>query len=208
MPNLPCSLLFLSLLIDRRRGGAIDPSGFRDHDGNLFLTYKIDGNSLGGGGTCGNGDFSHRTPIILQQVAKRDGVTSMGRAHEILDRGHSDGPLIEAPSLTRTEEGVYILFFSSNCYNGPYYDTSYATSATGVHGPYHKSKKPLLTTGADGGRLQSPGGATVGSDGKKLVFHSDKKAGDPSVRQMWTGYLKVQDETSSIAERSNNSPRS
>lgn len=186
-------------LICFRDGGAIDPSGFQDSDGNQFVTYKVDGNSLGGGGPCGNADGSHHTPLVLQQVSKHDGFTLVGGSQTILDRGNADGPLIEAPSLIRTREGVYVLFFSSNCYNGPYYDTSYAKSTNGVRGPYHKSKKPLLVTGGDGRRLQSPGGTTVAPDGKRFVFHSDQKPSDPSVRQMWTGHLNIRGTTVSIA---------
>ena len=136
---------------------------------------------------------------MLQEVSKKDGFTLIGSAREILDRGQADGPLIEAPSLTRTKDGVYILFFSSNCYNGPHYDTSYATSTTGVHGPYYKSKEPLLMSGGDGNRLNSPGGTTVGVGGKRIVFHSDQTPDNSSVRQMWTGYLEIEGTTVSIA---------
>ena len=172
-----------------RQGGAIDAAGFRDIDGSRWVVYKIDGNSLGGGGMCGNADFSHGTPIMLQQVSPKDSTTPVGDPQPILDRSYWDGPLIEAPSLIRTSEGIYVLFFSSNCYNGPLYDVSYATSATGVRGPYQKSSKPLLVTGSEGGRLQSPGGVTVGAAGRRLVFHSDRKPSDASVRQMWTAEL-------------------
>jgi len=123
----------------------------------------------------------------------------VGGNQTILDRDDTDGPLIEAPSLIRTQEGVYVLFFSSNCYSGPYYDTSYATSTTGVHGPYHKSTKPLLITGGDGRGLQSPGGTTVAPDGKSFVFYNDQKPSDPTVRQMWTGKLDIRGTTVSIA---------
>jgi beta-xylosidase len=36
------------------QGGAIDPSGFTDADGTYYVVYKIDGNSIGHGGSCGN----------------------------------------------------------------------------------------------------------------------------------------------------------
>lgn len=129
---------------------------------------------------------------MLQQVSSDNGVDLIGDPQEILDRGKYDGPLIEAPSLVRTAEGVYILFFSSNCYNGPLYDTSYATSTNGVHGPYTKSSKPLLLTGDNKKQLQSPGGLDVGTDGVNVVFHSDLKPSNADVRQMWTGQLVIQ----------------
>ena len=170
------------------QGGAIDPAGFADSDGKLYVVYKIDGNSLGGGGTCGNGNEEYSTPIMLQEV-NSDGVTANGDPTQILDRGDADGPLIEAPDLI-LKDGTYYLFFSSNCYNGPDYDTSYAT-ATAVGGPYTKASSPLLVSGDDGGALNSPGGATVGSDGTQMVFHSDSTAGDADVRQMWTAGITV-----------------
>ena len=178
------------------QGGAIDPAGFQDSDGSLYVVYKIDGNSLGGGGTCGNGDESYATPIMLQAL-NSDGVTANGNPTQILDRGPADGPLIEAPDLV-LNAGTYFLFFSSNCYNGPDYDTSYAT-ASAVGGPYTKAASPLLVSGGDGGALNSPGGATVGPDGTQMVFHSDSVAGDSSVRQMWTAGISISGTTVSIS---------
>lgn len=163
------------------------------------MVYKVDGNSLGGGGQCGNGDLSHSTPTVLQQVSIDDGITLIGGPQQILDRGEFDGPLIEAPSLLRTSEGVYVLFFSSNCYNGFLYATSYATSTNGIRGPYQKSSTPLLLTGDNGNRLQSPGGLGVGPSGVNVLFHSDKEPGNPDVRQMWTGRLAIQGTNVQIA---------
>lgn len=174
------------------QGGAIDPAGFTDADGTRYVVYKVDGNSLGGGGTCGNGDYSHRTPILLQKL-KADGVTRDGNPVQILDRDDADGPLVEAPSLVYSDS-QYVLFFSSNCFNGDLYDTSYAI-ADDVAGPYTKAQAPdapLLVTGGDGGKFNSPGGAMVGPEGTSLVFHSDLTPGDPGVRQMWTTGITIQ----------------
>ena len=70
------------------------------------------------------------TPIMLQEVNATTGVSQIGKATQILERGDSDGPLVEAPSLMRSSEGIYVLFFSSQCYSGLSYDTSYAASTT------------------------------------------------------------------------------
>jgi len=170
------------------QGGAIDPGLFFDADGSMYVVYKIDGNSLGGGGICGNGDESHGTPIMLQAL-NTDGVTLNGDPVQILDRDTNDGPLIEAPYLV-LHEGTYVLFFSSNCFNGPYYDTSYAT-ADAITGPYTEAASPLLVSGGNDGALNSPGGASVSSDGRQMVFHSDSAANDASVRQMWTAGISI-----------------
>lgn len=156
------------------QGGSIDPSGFQDVDGRRFVTYKIDGNSLGHGGDCFNSVKPLvSTPIMLQEV-EADGVNPTGKAVQILDRDDSDGPLVEAPNIIRTAEGVYILFHSSHCFTSLQYDVRYAT-ATNVMGPYTKNPTPLLTTGDYS--LQAPGGATITKDGTKMVFHADCPAG-------------------------------
>jgi beta-xylosidase len=151
-------------------GGAIDPDGFLDKStGKRYVTYKVDGNSIGHGGLCMNSVAPIvPTPILLQEVGK-DGITLIGKAIKILDRDDRDGPLIEAPSLHRSDEGIYFLFFSSNCFTTPLYDISYAT-ATKIVGPYTKSKRPLLVTG-DGPNLIAPGGMDIIQDGDMILFH-------------------------------------
>lgn len=170
-------------------GGAIDPAGFVDTDGKVYVVYKIDGNSLGGGGPCGNQDGSHHTTIMLQEVSAKDGFTLIGNPTVLIDRSNTDGPLVEAPSLVRSSGGVYVLFFSSNCYRTQFYDTSYAT-AKSVRGPYVKSSKALLTTGLEG--LLSPGGTDVLADGSRIVFHADAKPADATVRYMYTKEINIQ----------------
>ncbi|EIW81936.1 glycoside hydrolase family 43 protein [Coniophora puteana RWD-64-598 SS2] len=165
------------------QGGAIDPAGFQDTDGTRYVVYKVDGNNLGGGGSCGNGDGSHSTPLMLQPM-QSDGVTPNGDAVQILDRDAGDGPLIEAPKLVLVN-GVYAVFFSSNCYNTDLYDVSYAT-ASSVKGPYTKAGTPLLVTGNDG--LTAPGGMTPTPDGSFAVFHATSNP-SPLTRPMWTAQL-------------------
>lgn len=174
-----------------KQGGAIDPAGFIDSSsGAVYVVYKVDGNSLGGGGPCGNADHTHSTPIMLQEVSPSDGISRIGDPIPILDRDDGDGPLIEAPSLARSGDGTYILFFSSNCYNTDLYDVSYAT-APRIEGPYTKSKKPLLRSGDGGGVLKSPGGADVAMDATRVVFHGDREKADAGVREMYVGELTV-----------------
>ena len=94
--------------------------------------------------------------------------------------------------------GTYFLFFSSNCFNGPLYDTSYAT-APAITGPYTKAAAPLLVTGGDGGKLNSPGGTTAGKAGKRIVFHADRDPGNSGVRQMWTAGINIEGNVVSIS---------
>ena len=180
----------------------MDASGFQDPvDGRRYVIYKVDGNSLGGGGGCGNGNGQFKTPLLLQEVSGDDGVTKVGEPVEVLDRdaGGGDGALVEAPSLVYSERGgvdgggVYVLFFSSHCFNGPDYDVKYAT-ASSVTGPYTRGKGGgvLLRSGEYGGtRLNSPGGATVEEGGRRMVFHADERPADAGVRQMWAAEIEV-----------------
>lgn len=157
-------------------GGAIDPAGFLDPStGRRYILWKVDGNSLGHGGACGN-DIAPimPTPIMLQEVDSDDGITFIGEAVQILDRDALDGPLIEAPAMHRSSEGIYFLFFSSNCFTTPMYDTSYAT-ATHILGPYTKASRPLFITG-DGPDLVGPGGMDIIPDGNMILFHGHMTA--------------------------------
>lgn len=125
---------------------------------------------------------------MIQRMSA-NGLNAVGSPTQILDRGTADGPLVEAPSLVRSAGGVYVLFFSSNCYAGALYDISYAT-ASSVAGPYTKSSAPLLTTGSPYGQLYSPGGADVARDGTKLVFHADLGT-SANTRQMYTAAITI-----------------
>jgi len=177
------------------QGGAIDPAGFVDADGKVYVVYKVDGNSQGGGGPCGNANGEFKTPLMLQEVSASDGYTPIGDPTPLIDRDEGDGPLVEAPSLVRSADGTYVLFFSSNCYNTKLYDSSYATAAS-VKGPYSKSRAPLLTSGFRG--LLSPGGTDVLADGSSIVFHGDLKAEDAGVRQVFGSRIRIDGTTVSL----------
>jgi beta-xylosidase len=157
-----------ALISSPGQGGAIDASGFQDVDGSLYLFYKVDGNSMGGGGPCGNANGQFATPIMMIPM-QDDGVSPRGPPSTAIDRSPADGPLVEAPSISRSPDGTYNLFFSSNCFNTPLYDVTWAT-APSINGPWTKFG-PLLVTGTNG--LQAPGGASIASDGTHMVFHAN-----------------------------------
>lgn len=150
-------------------GGGIDPAGFLDRStGKRYIVYKVDGNSLGHGGLCRNDVLPIiPTPLMLQEVDPDDGVTLIGSPTQLLDRDALDGPLIEAPAMYLSTEGVYFLFFSSHCFTTPLYHTAYATSKN-ITGPYTRAKRPLLITGdADEYDL-----GIVGPGGLDIIHHS------------------------------------
>lgn len=170
-------------------GGAIDPTGFIDADGSLHMAYKVDGNNIGHGGLCGNTvDPIVPTPIMLQKMHP-DGTTPDGPPVQILDRTDQDGPLVEAPQLVRSHQGVYFLFYSSGCTRSPSYDIRYAT-ATVLAGPYTRAQDPLIASGDWG--LLAPGSVGVADDGDggyKMAFHARVGNYQGSVRAMFTTAL-------------------
>jgi hypothetical protein len=173
------------------KGGAIDAAAFTDHDLTPYVLYKVDGNNIGHGGECGNTiQPREQTPIMLQKL-QADGVSPDGSPISILNRTAADGPLVEAPELLRSHEGVYFLFFSSGCTRAPSYDLKFAT-ATNIAGPYTRAGSPLLQTGDWG--LHAPGSAGMFPDGKgrwNVVFHARVAAEQGRVRAMFAGKLEL-----------------
>ncbi|KAL9594477.1 MAG: hypothetical protein Q9179_005376, partial [Wetmoreana sp. 5 TL-2023] len=159
------------LACNEEAGGSIDPAGFKDKDGQNYVVYKVDGNSKGNGGVCNNSKPPIKsTPIKLQKL-RSNLITPDGDPKTILDRDDNDGPLVEAPSINY-KNGLYYLFFSSNCYSTPQYDVSFAT-AQNVWGPYtkaHAPDAPLLVTSKE---LSAPGGADVSIEGTYMAFHGN-----------------------------------
>ena len=199
-PSGPYEPATTSIACPASQGGAIDANGFQDADGSNYVVYKIDGNSIGHGGNCGNSvDPIVPTPIMLQKL-NADGTATDGSAPvQILDRDDADGPLVEAPSLTRVADStsaggfLYILFFSSNCYSSSLYDVSYATSTNGIAGPYTKAQAPvapLLQTGKPDASLYAPGGLSISPTSNMVVFMADQGT-TSDVRQMYSGTVNI-----------------
>ena len=147
--------------------GAIDAAPYKE-DGKYYIVYKV------------NGYYETGTPLMLQPL-NDDALTVKGDPIFLIDRDERDGPDIEAPSLHK-EGDTYILTFSSNVFDSPLYDVSWAT-APALKGPYSKTNDgPLLVTGAQSnvGPMVAPGGAAFSEShkGKKIVFHAFKNGVD------------------------------
>ena len=165
--------------------------------GQRYVTYKVDGNSIGNGDLPDYGDCGNTvspivpTPIILQAVAA-DGVTPQGASTTILNNnGLSDNGVVEAPSLVKTASGEFVLFFSNGCYDTVNYTVNYAT-ASSVTGPYTRYG-PLFQTGTDG--LYAPGGADILWDAQHMVFHADYPYQNASNRALYTAVVNIQGNT-------------
>ncbi|KAK3678023.1 hypothetical protein LTR78_002118 [Recurvomyces mirabilis] len=164
------------------QGGAIDPSGYLNADGTRWVVYKIDGNAIGHGGSCGNTVRPIvQTPIMLQQVAA-DGHSKIGNPIQLISNDLDDGPVVEAPALAYLD-GKYVLFFSSNCFATSLYDVSYAI-ASDIRGPYRKGG-PLYVTGNMG--MYAPGGLDVALNGNRAIWHGNVAGG----RAAFTGIASL-----------------
>ena len=54
-----------ALICPLSQGGAIDASGYNDN-GSRYIVYKIDGNSIGNGGACGNDGRTYQRRMQVQ----------------------------------------------------------------------------------------------------------------------------------------------
>lgn len=176
------------------QGGAIDPALFTDPaSGNLYVLYKIDGNSLNAPGS----NTYAPTPIMLQQIQPSDGATPIGDPVQVLDHD-STQPLVEAPAMFfDAESETYFLLYSANMFSTSNYNLLYAT-ASSITGPYTPAQSPLLATGDFS--LNGPGSADVDAAGGQIVFHSTVSSGGgsqaadngPLNRWMYSGGLHVE----------------
>jgi len=168
-----------------KQGGAIDISGFYDRSTNRrYVVYKVDGNSIGHGGECGNTVKPIvPTPILMQRVDANNGYGLIGTPLQILTNTPADGPYVEAPALNYMG-GKYVLFYSPQCYTTPKYDVSYAI-ADSITGPYIRSGSLFKTGGPLG--FQAPGGLDVAVNGDHAVWHANYGKG----RALFTGKLTL-----------------
>lgn len=178
------------------QGGAIDASTFIDSDNSLYVLYKIDGNSKGNGGSCGNTVSPIiSTPIIIQAVAS-DGITKSGDAVQVLTNIDEDGPLVEAPSLIHAGDGTYFLFYSSGCYTDSSYTAKYATSDAPMTAFTRGATNPLLRSDGVYG-LDGPGGLDAAFDDVHVAFHA-RSAADDKRRFLYTGSITISGDTISM----------
>lgn len=147
------------LVCQRDRGGSIDPSPFVDADGRAYLVWKSEGTATG------------EPTRIWSQGLTPDGLGLVGEPTELL---HTDqpweGPIVEAPSMTRTADGYHLLY-SGNRWETADYAVGHATCASPA-GPCTKTGAPVL---ASRGSLAGPGSAEVFTDatgGLHLAFHA------------------------------------
>ncbi|KAI0133838.1 glycoside hydrolase family 43 protein [Xylariales sp. AK1849] len=187
------------LICDTAGGGAIDASGYDDGT-DRWITWKVDGNSLGGATTCQSGTPSGSytsTPIMIQRMA-RDGLTLLDSPKTILDNlGSSNDGVVEAPSLFKIRDGLFVLFYSAHCYASDDYDIEYAFSST-IDGSY--TGRGLLLRTVDNTGVYAPGGLDIDPNGINIIYHGRNGAGQggSGTRYMYSATLSISEEAVSF----------
>ncbi|KAK5442012.1 hypothetical protein LTS15_011059 [Exophiala xenobiotica] len=195
-PNVtgPYTPLETTLVCDLPGGGNIDPNLFQDPiNGQAYLIYKTDGNTIGHGGACGNtNDPVAPTPLHLQLLNATDLVTTIGDPIYLFSNMgdlKQDGPNVERPCLV-FQESTYYLLYNAQCYAELNYRVDFVSCAigidtnTGILGCDWKALKKeqqtwgnrtLVKTGTSvsGFTLHAPGSMDVSPDQHKIVFHGD-----------------------------------
>lgn len=125
-------------------GGSIDPSTYRDGYGFLHLTWKSEGETVGGRAT------------IWSQYLSGDGRSVVGDPAALLSADERwEDRVIENPSLVELG-GTWVLLFSGNHWSSSSYATAYATCA-GPLGPCATPADDVVLE--TGGTIVGPGGA-------------------------------------------------
>lgn len=193
-PEGPFTPIEQALACPLEDGGAIDPNGFIDTDGSIYVIYQVCGNAMGKGGTW-----------IMAQKLLSDGVTldpSSGPV-KLFESAEIDGNNVEAPSVTKRGD-TYFCGFSSNNWNSSFYDTSYAVSHA-IQSTYTKQGPPiapLLTSntkdGNSGKDLYGPGGADFLDGEDLMVFHAWAGTPGDGYRHVWIANVSFDPDQESI----------
>ncbi len=161
------------LVCQRELGGTIDPSMFRDADGQLYLYFKSDGN---------NPKTLKPSQIFVQRLSA-DGLTLEGEAKPLIRNDkHWEWRVVESPTMVRNDDGRYTLLFSANHFGWENdqrlsnYAMGYARCESATGPCVKAAENPVLHSYSTKreGCLSGPGHQTVfEAAGKRfLVFHA------------------------------------
>jgi Glycosyl hydrolases family 43 len=176
-------------LCQRDLGGSIDPSVFVDGDGAAYLTWKSEGETVGG------------TAQLWASRLHPSGLALRGPAQPLVraDQGW-ESRTIEGPALVG-ENGAYYLLYSGNSWNSDAYGIGYARCSSPL-GPCVKPRVgPVITSH---GTAVGPGGQEVVRDGAGrlwLTFHAwtEPNVGYPNRRTLRVERLNFANGTPALA---------
>jgi Glycosyl hydrolases family 43 len=219
----PYTPLNTTISCDLAAGGAIDPDLFHDpQDDQYYLVYKVDGNSIGSGGACGNSNNPKApTPIALQLLTSNH-TAMVGPPHYLISNGlpnpenpssnaivsYPDGPNVEGPTMF-FHNGSYYLAYNSGCFADESYKVKYLVCegaptvyACGRWTDGQSEESVLLKTGSSPG-MYAPGSVdvVVGEQATRIVYHGDVNVGwfknqsEQRVRGMFAAALVYKNST-------------
>jgi len=172
------------LVCQKDEGGSIDPSPFRDGDGTLYLIWKNDGNC------CGMDTY------LYAQRLSADGLKLVGKPVRLVHQDEVwEGSLVEAPTLWREEDGLF-LFFSANDYASESYAVGYATCEAPLGPCRDAPENPILETACE---AAGPGHQTLvrdADDDTWIVYHAWPRDAVGSVlpgRLLWIDRVEWKD---------------
>lgn len=186
--------LHTTLACDLAAGGDIDPDLFYDPQGHQwYLRCKVDGNSIGSGGACGNSNNPKTpTPIAMQQQSPN--LTTMaGPPHDLISNGlpdpnaivsYPDGPNVEGPTMFY-HNGSYHLVYNSGCFTDESYKVKYLVCG-GAPAVYAcdrwadgQTQESVLLRAGSGPNIYAPGSVdvVVGQNVTRPVYHGDLNVG-------------------------------
>ncbi|QDP96534.1 family 43 glycosylhydrolase [Microlunatus elymi] len=158
-------------------GGSIDCSPFRDHNGDLWLLWKNDGNAI------------NQTSYIYLQRLSDDGLELVGEPQRIIGMDQPyETYTIEGPSVF-INKGRYYCLYSTGEYWNETYRVCWAT-ARRLTGPWTKpSDEPLLVTNDV---AKGPGHGMPIKVGAHwwYVYHAWQPSGEPGGRLVWLSRMR------------------
>lgn len=172
-----------ALLVQAEEGGAIDPSPFRDEDGQLWLLWKNDGNAAG------------LPSYLYAQRLSEDGFELVGERIRVLER---DQPweiyTIEGPAVI-SHRGRYYLFYSA----GEYWNESYGVGvavADSVAGPWRKLSDTPVLAANDVAAGPGHGMPVRTRTGLWYVYHAwdPEHIGQDPGRLVWLSKVRIDDD--------------
>ncbi|HMJ76623.1 MAG TPA: glycoside hydrolase family 43 protein [Iamia sp.] len=165
------------LICQLSQAGSIDPSPYYDETGNLYLTWKSEGETTGGGAA-----------IWMAPMAP-DGSKMTWFPKQILTVSQGwEGSTIEGPSMAKAGDS-WVLLYSANSWSSSAYSTGYAT-CVGPSGPCNKPADNRVLRSDDA--REGPGGAEFfrTTDGQLKVAYAAWDAGEvgiPNPRRLHLG---------------------
>jgi hypothetical protein len=152
-------------LIDGEPDGAIDPALLRA-DGQLFLLYKRDGNSVGA------------PSVILGRPLSADGLHLAGPRVELL----SSQSTIEAPSAIQLGEVTYLIYSEGGFATPAYAEAEAIRDGTALGRFRRLGTTPILRS--DAGWVGTGGGSILVDGSRLLLAYEAFRPGRPTVRRL------------------------